>query len=269
MLLLGTIILWLGLIVMFVGSLWLLIVAFKESRLWGILLLLPFIKGIADIIFVILHWSVAKRPFFTQLAGVAVAIVGAVVGAVGATDEADFSPEELTAVEMTIQEEAAASGDGGAALPAAEPAAEPAVPIVPPPPKQAAFRPVPPPVEAGQSATPPRTAAVPEHQPPVKVEFVSLAHADSGTLGGLRLRAQNRASWPVRELKLDLFYLGEDGRPLKHYETVHSGDPVIVGPEATVEFDMPAFEMPRFTRKVRARVEAVEFQDGSRWPAEP
>jgi len=49
-----------------VGGIWLLVVAFKESVWWGLgSLLLPFV----GLIFAIMHWQVAKRPFLISLAG--------------------------------------------------------------------------------------------------------------------------------------------------------------------------------------------------------
>lgn len=56
------------------GGIWLLIVAFKESIWWGLgSLFIPLVS----LIFVVLHWSVAKTPFLISLVSVAMIIAGA------------------------------------------------------------------------------------------------------------------------------------------------------------------------------------------------
>ena len=50
-----------------VGGILLLIEAFKEGIIWGLACLL--VSPVA-LIFTILHWDVAKKPFFIQLFGV-------------------------------------------------------------------------------------------------------------------------------------------------------------------------------------------------------
>lgn len=63
----------LGLIVVFIGAIWIIVEAFKTSILWGIGgLLIHFIL----LIFVILHWEVAKKPFLIYLAGIGLVFVG-------------------------------------------------------------------------------------------------------------------------------------------------------------------------------------------------
>jgi len=49
-----------------VGSFWLLVEAFKQSRTWGwCCLLIPF----ANLVFVVRHWKVAKKPFGLYMLG--------------------------------------------------------------------------------------------------------------------------------------------------------------------------------------------------------
>ena len=64
---------YLGLAVFVIGGIGTLIAAFKTNILWGIgcLLLAP-----VSLIFLILHWNVAKNPFFLQLAGFVIILVG-------------------------------------------------------------------------------------------------------------------------------------------------------------------------------------------------
>lgn len=64
---------YLGFFILLLGSIGILIAAFKNSILWGIGCL--FISPIS-IIFLILYWNEAKNPFFLQLIGIAVVFVG-------------------------------------------------------------------------------------------------------------------------------------------------------------------------------------------------
>lgn len=65
---------YLGLAVVVIGGLGMVIAAFKTSIWWGIacLLISP-----VSLIFLVLHWDVAKNPFFLQLAGVALLLLAA------------------------------------------------------------------------------------------------------------------------------------------------------------------------------------------------
>jgi hypothetical protein len=63
---------YLGLLISIVAGIWLLVVAFKTSVWWGLgSLLLPFVS----LIFVILHWQVAKKPFLWGLLGAVLIVV--------------------------------------------------------------------------------------------------------------------------------------------------------------------------------------------------
>lgn len=63
-----------GIIMMVVGGIWTLIVAFKESIVWG---LACFFIPPVTFVFLFLHWPEAKRPFFLQLAGLVIGFVAA------------------------------------------------------------------------------------------------------------------------------------------------------------------------------------------------
>ncbi|HUJ63610.1 MAG TPA: hypothetical protein VLX92_34155 [Kofleriaceae bacterium] len=70
---LGAIAVWTGLIMMLFGGLWFLVAAFRESILWGLgCLIFP----VVQLVFLIVEWPAAKRPFFTQLWGVALILIG-------------------------------------------------------------------------------------------------------------------------------------------------------------------------------------------------
>jgi len=59
---------WIGIIVYVVGCIWLCVVAFKEHVLWGLgCLFLP----IVQLVFLVMHWRKALKPFFVLLLGLA------------------------------------------------------------------------------------------------------------------------------------------------------------------------------------------------------
>lgn len=66
-----------GAVFALIGGIGLLIAAFRQSVLWGLgTLFVPFV----GLIFVIVHWSVAKRPFLACLAGYGLIFLGATLG---------------------------------------------------------------------------------------------------------------------------------------------------------------------------------------------
>ncbi len=72
----GVIAMWTGFVSIVVGSIWFYITAFQESLLTGLaVLFLP----IVPIIFLILCWDRAKRPFLLSLLGIGVALLGVFV----------------------------------------------------------------------------------------------------------------------------------------------------------------------------------------------
>ena len=64
---------YLGLALIIIGGIGFLIASFRTSILWGIgcLLFYPI-----SIVFLILHWDVAKNPFFLQLIGIGIVFLG-------------------------------------------------------------------------------------------------------------------------------------------------------------------------------------------------
>lgn len=63
---------YLGICAFIVGGIGTLIAAFKTSILWGLASL--FIAPVS-LLFLILHWDVAKKPFFLGMAGLGVALI--------------------------------------------------------------------------------------------------------------------------------------------------------------------------------------------------
>jgi uncharacterized membrane protein len=71
------IITYIGIIISVIGAIGFLVAAFRESILWGLGCL--FISPVS-LVFLILHWSEAKNPFFLQLVGIALIILAASMG---------------------------------------------------------------------------------------------------------------------------------------------------------------------------------------------
>jgi hypothetical protein len=70
---LGMILMGVGFIAMIIGGIWLLVVAFQESLLWGLgCIFVPFVS----LIFLIKYWDKAGKPFLIQLAGIVPFIAG-------------------------------------------------------------------------------------------------------------------------------------------------------------------------------------------------
>ncbi len=72
----GMILMAVGGIIMLVGSIWFLVVAFQESLLWGLgCIFVPFVS----LVFLIMHWGKAGKPFLVQLAGLVPMIAASIM----------------------------------------------------------------------------------------------------------------------------------------------------------------------------------------------
>jgi hypothetical protein len=66
-----------GGLIALVGGIWLLVVAFQESILWGLgCLFVPFV----GIVFAIMHWPVARRPVLVWAVGFVLILAGSTMG---------------------------------------------------------------------------------------------------------------------------------------------------------------------------------------------
>ena len=70
-------ILWgIGGIISLIGGIWFLVVAFRQTIWWGLgSLFIP----IVALVFLIMHWGDAAKPFFVSLLGVVIMVVVAVL----------------------------------------------------------------------------------------------------------------------------------------------------------------------------------------------
>ena len=74
--LVGMIILGIGGIISLIGGIWFLVVAFRQSVWWGLgSIFIPFVS----LIFLIMHWADAKKPFFVSLLGAVIIVIVAVL----------------------------------------------------------------------------------------------------------------------------------------------------------------------------------------------
>ena len=74
--LVGMIILGIGGIISLIGGIWFLVVAFRQSVWWGLgSIFIPFVS----LIFLIMHWADAKKPFFVSLLGAVIIVVVAIL----------------------------------------------------------------------------------------------------------------------------------------------------------------------------------------------
>ncbi|MBI2923750.1 MAG: hypothetical protein HYY18_22050 [Planctomycetes bacterium] len=88
-----------GLIVAAWGNIWFLVIAFKESALWGLgCLIVPFVS----LIYLVMRWQECWRAFALNAVGIAVFFGGMVMlGASEAADAAQMPMEEPPPVEVT------------------------------------------------------------------------------------------------------------------------------------------------------------------------
>jgi hypothetical protein len=63
-----------GGIIMLIGAIMFLIVAFKASIWWGLGCI--FLAPIVNLIFLFMHWKDARKPFFISLVGAAIYFAG-------------------------------------------------------------------------------------------------------------------------------------------------------------------------------------------------
>ena len=68
--------LWTGYVLTFLGSLWIIVLAWQKGVLWGVgCFVFPFIQ----LVYVVLNWKQTKQAFFLQLAGFGALILSEIV----------------------------------------------------------------------------------------------------------------------------------------------------------------------------------------------
>lgn len=70
----------LGWVLAFVGSVWIIVLAWQRNILWG---LVCFLVPIVQLVYVAGHWKESKDGFFLQIAGLVLMILAALTGVPG------------------------------------------------------------------------------------------------------------------------------------------------------------------------------------------
>ncbi|MBL4847134.1 MAG: hypothetical protein JKY65_16560 [Planctomycetes bacterium] len=74
----GGILALIGLVIAAIGGLWLYVEGFKESIVWGLLMLFV---GPVSLVFVAMHWDKAGKPFLIHIGGIVLMVLGMMLGA--------------------------------------------------------------------------------------------------------------------------------------------------------------------------------------------
>ena len=290
----GMLLLIIGLLLNAVGGIWLLVTAFRTSLMWGLLsLFLPF----AGLVFAVLHWKDAKKPFLISLACIPFYAGDFWLSVQGAMSEA----------RMQMQQQAQHSQRNPAitpsespdnrseAVPAPEPSSPPSprmspalqtrrnrssadpIPAMPPQTKPARM------AAATVSDSPASTikptepivkpAAEPVKIPldtasavtPPVVEFVSLNNDLGEVIRTTKVRINNPSERAVEKIKVTLTYMDASGHKPKEWTTTHQETDQLVGAKANREFNCPAFFMPEPTKRVDILLRGAGYTDGTQW----
>lgn len=278
-----------GIIIAAGCGIWLLVVAFKESVMWGVG---SIVCNIVSLIFVITHWDDAKRPFLGQLAGLGLIFLAGLAGGPDWLSRSD-SNDDSEIVQTSDASEDEAEEKPTASAPS-EPTNSPPVATVPTPVRtnlarltaptlstQRVARPVQPrrpppePAASAEAPSPPKPAVPPKpepeslllpgHQLAVEVEVVSTGEPNASGLRQLNLRMTNHTRKTAKQVRMTIFYLGNKKEILKQWATsVYDPKPSLTS-NATIEIMQPAFGIPEFTANTVVRVDTVRFEDGTEW----
>lgn len=280
------------------GWIWLAVVAARVTWWWCLVVILG--CGIGPIVFAVMHWDQAKRPFLIWLAA---AVLGGACsgGASGmaikkAMEDGTLKTAEgesvLPAFEKELAEarkaaeaggNAAASGDVPAqakptVVAAATPAEEP-LPFTP------TARPKPFPYKdapavrtpaavgapaggesAGEAASAgqvPVPAEAPPAPPKPKIDVASATLSREDGSGTIHIELNNAAPKAVTEVKLSVTYLDSRGARVGTWTTTRRGDPRLAPASGSGKFTELAIRMPSAARKVEVQIVGATLEDGT------
>jgi hypothetical protein len=287
----GMLLLVIGLLINAVGGIWLLVTAFRTSLMWGLIsLLVPF----AAVVYTILHWKEAKKPFLICLACIPFYAGGFWLSVQGAMSEARMQMQQQA---QNAQKRPAASQPKSPENRSETVAAPEPIPPSPIP------RPSAPQTRRNRSTANPTPAMPPQTKParmaalnasespvttiepivkpaaePVKtpldtatavtppvVEFVSLNNDLGEVIRTIKVRINNPSERAVQKIKVTLTYVDASGRKLKEWTTTHQEPDRIVEGKTIREFNCPAFFMPESTKRVDILLREAGFTDGTQW----
>ena len=86
---LSTILFAVGSVIAFIGGILFLIAAFRESIIWGLLCLC---FSPVSLVFLILHWQQAKKPFFVELVGFGLCMLAMLIAPDGGAQLRGYVP---------------------------------------------------------------------------------------------------------------------------------------------------------------------------------
>lgn len=272
-------------------QIWLAVIAARIAWWWVLVVLCG--CGIGWIVFTVMHWDRARKPFLyalglSVLAGMcwggatALAVKRGMVemgAAGGELNLAAFGAE----LEKSRQQGDASTGTaaGGADLPATDSLAvqqaEPrpsartrSNPSRDPLGRRSAAAPVP--VAGGEAEVTPTVSVVPvtpvpppaPEVPKVKIEVATAQLNVDGDSGSIDLELANAADKAVTEVRLRVHYLSERGARLGQWTTVRKGDPTLAPAAGRGKFSENAVRMPASARKVQVEVLEATLEDGTR-----
>ncbi len=272
-------------------QIWLAVIAARVAWWWVLVVL--FGCGIGWIVFTVLHWDRARKPFLYGLglsivAGMCwggatamavkrgMAEMGAAGGEVnlpafgaeletarqqrdaGAAPVAGFADSSVTdasAAQPTEPRPSARTRSNPSRDSIVRPSAAPTVPVASAEPE----------VTPSVSVAPvtPVPAPVPEVPKP-KIEVTSAQLIVDGDSGSIDLELGNAADKAVTEVRLRVHYLSERGARIGQWITVRKGDPTLAPAAGRGKFSEIAVRMPASARKVQVEVLEAMLEDGTR-----
>jgi hypothetical protein len=270
-------------------QIWLAVIAARVAWWWVLVVL--FGCGVGWIVFTVLHWDRARKPF---LYGLGLSIVagmcwgGATAMAVkrgmaemgaagGEVNLPAFGAELETARQQRDAGAAPVAGFADASVTdssAAQPT-EPTPSARSNPSRDSIGRRSAAPTVPAASAEPevapsvsvapvtPVPAPVPEVPKP-KIEVTSAQLNVDGDSGSIDLELANAADKAVTEVRLRVHYLSERGARIGQWTTVRKGDPTLAPAAGRGKFSEIAVRMPASARKVQVDVLDAMLEDGTR-----
>jgi hypothetical protein len=279
-------------------TIWLAVVAARVAWWWCLLVI--FGCGIGTIVFAVMHWDRAKRPF---LIGLVAGILGGACSGVAsgmamksAMEDGTLKTAEgesvLPAFEKELAEARKAAEAGGNSTAAGDAAAQakPAVAVAPEPaaeplPFTPTARPKPFPykdapavrtataaaapaggesvVEAASAGQVPVPAEAPPAPPKPKIEVASATLAREDGSGTIQIEINNAAPKAITEVKLSVTYLDTRGVRIGTWTTTRRGDPRLAPASGSGKFTELAIRMPSAARKVDVQVVGATLEDGT------
>lgn len=281
-------------------TIWLAVIAARVAWWWCLLVI--FGCGIGTLVFAVMHWDRAKRPF---LIGLAAGMLGGVCSGVAsgmavknAMEDGMLKTAEGESVLPAFDKELAearkaaeASGNSAAtgkaatqakptvaAAPAASPAEEP-LPFTPTArPKPFPYKDAPPARTATAAAAPaggesagepasvgqvPVPAEAPPAPPKPKIKIASATLVREDGSGTIQVEINNAAPKAVTEVKLSVAYLDTRGVRVGTWTTTRRGDPRLAPASGSGKFTELAIRMPSAARKVDVQVVGATLEDGT------